>query len=73
MTTHAMREKAAAVAKGNIGDRATLVAGTVAEIKAGGATPLREIAAALNARSIPTARGGQWSAAQVKRAPERAV
>lgn len=38
-----------------------------AEIRAGGAISLREIAAALNAREIRTARGGMWSAVQVQR------
>jgi DNA invertase Pin-like site-specific DNA recombinase len=37
------------------------------EIRDGGASTLREIAAALNARGIPAARGGAWSAAQVHR------
>ncbi len=36
-------------------------------IKADGAESLREIAAALNRRGIPTARGGEWSAVQVRR------
>jgi DNA invertase Pin-like site-specific DNA recombinase len=36
-------------------------------IKAEGATSLREIAAILNERKIPTARGGEWSAVQVQR------
>jgi len=36
-------------------------------IKADGAASLRQIAAALNARGIPAARGGEWSAAQVSR------
>jgi DNA invertase Pin-like site-specific DNA recombinase len=36
-------------------------------IKTDGATSLREIAAALNERSIPAARGGDWSAVQVRR------
>jgi hypothetical protein len=45
----------------------------IAELQAGGAEPLRAIAAGLNARGIPTARGnGQWSAAQVARVMERA-
>jgi len=39
----------------------------VAEIKAAGAMSLREIAAGLNQRGIQTARGGAWSAVQVKR------
>jgi DNA invertase Pin-like site-specific DNA recombinase len=36
-------------------------------VKAEGATSLREIAAGLNQRGIPTARGGEWSAVQVMR------
>lgn len=39
----------------------------IAELRAGGATSLRELAAGLNARGIPTARGGAWSAIQVSR------
>lgn len=39
----------------------------IADIQAGGVTTLLGIAAALNKRGIPTARGGQWSAVQVKR------
>jgi DNA invertase Pin-like site-specific DNA recombinase len=40
--------------------------------KATGASSLREIAAGLNERGIPTARGGQWSAVQVQRLINRA-
>lgn len=40
-------------------------------IKATGAASLRQIAAALNAQGIPTARGGEWSAVQVQRVMER--
>lgn len=47
--------------------RAADLAPIITEIRASGATSLREIAAALNARGIPTARGGQWSAVQVSR------
>ncbi|MFN8720495.1 MAG: recombinase family protein [Rhodospirillales bacterium] len=43
----------------------------VSEIRDAGATSLRQIADALNKRSIPTQRGGMWSAVQVKRALER--
>ena len=39
----------------------------LADIRAGGATSLRQVAAELNARGIPTARGGSWSAVQVQR------
>jgi DNA invertase Pin-like site-specific DNA recombinase len=41
-------------------------------IKADGATSLRQIAAVLNKRQIPSARGGQWSATQVQRVMDRA-
>jgi hypothetical protein len=34
---------------------------------------LREIAAGLNERGMPTARGGQWSAVQVQRVMEGAA
>src|SRR5664280_274719 len=52
--------------------RAADIAPTIAEIQAAGATSLRAIAAALNERSIPTARGrGEWSAVQVARVLER--
>ena len=45
---------------------------TIAELQAAGATSLRAIAAALNERGIPTARGdGEWTATQVMRVLER--
>lgn len=44
----------------------------IEEIRAGGATTLRAVAAALNERGIPTVRGGRWSAAQVQRVEVRA-
>ena len=48
--------------------RAADVAPVIAELQASGAESLRAIAAGLNARGIPTARGhGQWSAVQVAR------
>ena len=37
----------------------------IKEVKATGAS-LRQIAAALNSRDIPTARGGRWAATQVR-------
>ena len=40
----------------------------VKEVRASGATSLRQIAVALNERRIPTAHGGTWQATQVKRA-----
>jgi len=53
-------------------ERATDLAPTITEIQQTGVTSFRGIAAALNERSIPTARGrGNWSAVQVQRVMER--
>lgn len=50
--------------------RADKVAGVVQPLRQQGAT-LREIAEALNASGVATARGGQWQPSQVKRVLER--
>src|SRR5919112_1950700 len=52
--------------------RAADLAPVIASVRAAGAMSLREIASGLNARGIKTARGGEWSAVQVKRVLERA-
>ncbi len=65
------RAKGNAVRLAKSKDRAADLSGIIAEIQAGGATSLREIAAGLNERAIPTARGGQWSAVQVQRVLSR--
>ena len=57
------------IAKAN--DRLSLVAPIIREIRASGVTSLRQIAAALNERGIPTPRGAEWQAPQVKRVLER--
>jgi DNA invertase Pin-like site-specific DNA recombinase len=44
----------------------------VREAQAGGARSLAEIAAALNARGVPAARGGSWAPTTVKRVLDRA-
>jgi hypothetical protein len=44
----------------------------IREAQKAGATSLRAIAAALNARGVPTARGGQWHAKSVANVLERA-
>jgi DNA invertase Pin-like site-specific DNA recombinase len=44
----------------------------IREAQKAGATTLREIAAALNARGVATARGGQWHATSVSNILERA-
>jgi len=60
--------KASAVIRANRArKRAEDVMPAIKQIRAGGSTSLREIAAALNERGIPAARGGNWSAVQVQR------
>jgi hypothetical protein len=44
-----------------------ILADTVKELQAAGCESLRAIAAELDARGIPAARGGKWSAVQVSR------
>lgn len=61
------RARRAEIASNWIADLAPVVS----EVRTAGANSLREIAAALNARSIPAARGGEWSAVQVMRVLER--
>lgn len=56
-----------AVRHGNAVKRAGDLLEVITAIKADGSHSLREIAAALNAKGIQTARGGQWSAVQVQR------
>jgi DNA invertase Pin-like site-specific DNA recombinase len=52
--------------------RAADLAPIVHELRAAGAASLRAIAAGLNERHIPTARGGEWTATQVMRLLEAA-
>ena len=52
--------------------RAAAVLPVIESIKAAGSTSLRAIAAALNARGVLTARGGQWDAVAVSRVLARA-
>jgi hypothetical protein len=53
-------------------DRAADIAPTIRALQEDGATSLNAIAAGLNAKGIPTARGaGQWTATQVARVLER--
>jgi hypothetical protein len=47
--------------------RAADLAPILADVRARGAVSLRQVAAALNARGIPAARGGTWTATQVRR------
>ena len=52
--------------------RAADLAPTVKELQAAGYESLRAIAAGLEERGIPAARGGKWSAVQVARLLENA-
>lgn len=62
-----------AVRTANAAKRASDLLPLIQSIEAAGATSLRAIAAELNARGIPTPRGGEWSAVQVKRVLDRAA
>lgn len=69
LTNHAVgqargRERQAQRAR----ERAQDLAPILAEARATGAVSLRQIAAALNDRAVPAARGGVWTATQVRRA-----
>ena len=61
----------AAVRAEKVKRRAHDLAPIIADIRASGLSSLREIAAALNARNIRTARGAYWSSVQVMRVLER--
>ena len=68
----AREQKASAAARREQAQqRAADLAPVVKELQASGAVTLVAIAAGLNDRSIPTARGGQWSATQVMRLLEQ--
>ncbi len=71
----AVGEKGRAISAGvrreKVKRRAQDLVPILADIRASGATSLRGIAAALNARNIRTARGAQWSSVQVMRVLER--
>ncbi|WP_043539649.1 recombinase family protein [Salinarimonas rosea] len=51
--------------------RATDLSPILAELRATGRSSLRDLAAGLNARGIPTPRGRAWTAVQVKRVIDR--
>jgi len=66
------RERGRARRTAIAGERAADLRRIIADLQASKTASLRQIAAGLNQRGIPTARGGQWSAVQVKRVLERA-
>jgi hypothetical protein len=66
--TKAMRKAASEAITERAKTRAADLAPTIADLQAAGAMSLRAIAADLNERGTPTARGtGTWSATQVMR------
>jgi DNA invertase Pin-like site-specific DNA recombinase len=65
--------KARAVRSAKARERAVDLAPTIEELRLAGAFSLRSIAAGLNVRGIVAARGGQWSAAQVRHVIARAA
>jgi DNA invertase Pin-like site-specific DNA recombinase len=66
------RKSAVATIKALADQHATNVLPIIREIRRAGATSLRQIADALNARGITTPRGGQWYASSVRNVLERA-
>ncbi|WP_316186328.1 MULTISPECIES: recombinase family protein [unclassified Bradyrhizobium] len=69
---HAARKSAVETVKAEADRYAANVLPIIREAQKAGAGTLREIAAALNARGIATARGGQWYAQSVANILERA-
>jgi DNA invertase Pin-like site-specific DNA recombinase len=66
------RERAVASIKALADQHAANVLPVIREIRRAGAASLHQIADALNARGITTARGGQWYASSVRNVLERA-
>jgi DNA invertase Pin-like site-specific DNA recombinase len=69
---HVARESAVASIKAEADRHAANVLPIIREAQKAGATTLRKIAEALNARGVATARGGQWHATSVSNILERA-
>jgi DNA invertase Pin-like site-specific DNA recombinase len=61
------RSKAAMAKRRKAVEAAAPILAEVARIKVDGITSMRGIAAALNAKGIPTVKGGEWQAVQVSR------
>jgi DNA invertase Pin-like site-specific DNA recombinase len=70
--TEAARGRAVASLSAEADRAASDVLPIIAEIKKSGACTLRAIADPLNARGVPTPRGGRWHAASVRNALARA-
>jgi DNA invertase Pin-like site-specific DNA recombinase len=69
---HVARESALEAVKAGADKHAANVLPIIREAQKAGASTLREIAEALNARGIATPRGGQWHATSVKNMLDRA-
>jgi hypothetical protein len=69
---HVARKSAVEAVKTEADRHAANVLPIIREAQKAGASTLRQIAEALNARGIPTARGGQWYAQSVANILERA-
>jgi DNA invertase Pin-like site-specific DNA recombinase len=67
------RESAVAAIKASADQHAANVLPIIKEAQKAGATTLRAVAEALNARGIPTARGGSWQAMSVKNVLDRPI
>jgi hypothetical protein len=67
------RKNAVETVKAEANKHAANVLPIIREAQKAGATTLREIAEALNARGVATARGGQWYATSVKNMLDRAM
>jgi len=61
------RARSVASRQAKAADRAGELASVIEELRATDAVSLRDLAAGLNERGIPTARGGTWSAVLVSR------
>jgi DNA invertase Pin-like site-specific DNA recombinase len=68
---HVARKSAVASIKAGADKHAANVLPIIKEAQRAGATTLRQIAEALNARGVATARGGQWHAMSVKNMLDR--
>jgi DNA invertase Pin-like site-specific DNA recombinase len=70
---HAARKNAVASIRAEADKHAANILPIIKEAQRAGATTLRQIAEALNARGVATARGGQWHATSVKNMLDRAM
>ena len=69
---HEARKNALGAVKAEADRYAENVLPIIREAQKAGANTLRQIAEALNARGVPTARGGQWHAQSVANVLQRA-